>query len=354
MKTNNILMVGPLPPPNGGATILFECLIQYVKMNDYDVKVIDTSPTTAGAQQGVFNKIFSRLGRFFKVTISILANIQKCKVLFLNVSKNGFVFYLPLCIIICKIFSKKIIVRKFGGDFFDIMKLHGNKSLTLKMLGIADKVFFETKREIELYKSISKKDNVSWFPNCREFDTSPHLTSSLGSGPLKIVFVGEVKPDKGINVLLDSDLSDLNVQIDVFGPLCDGIIKESFRRNSKISYCGILSRDVLTQTLSKYDCLILPTFYKGEGYPGVILEAFSAGLAIITTKWKAIPELITDEINGLLLPINDPVAIRNAITYLEGNPELLLNMKSEALKCRENFEVNKVHFRVIKEVEAIL
>jgi glycosyltransferase involved in cell wall biosynthesis len=347
------LLVGPMPPPNGGATVLFEHLVNYLCIQDYIIVTVDTSPAIAGAQQSIVSKFLSRFWRLFKVVYLILLNLKQSDILFLNVSKSGFAFFLPLGLVLCKVFSKKLVVRKFGGDFYDEMLSRGKKSLTFRFLGYADKVFFETKRELELYKTLSNKCNVSWFPNCREFSSELCQSEITEEAVLKVVFVGEVKEDKGIEILLDADLNDLSVQVDVYGPLCKGVDETSFGRNSKVFYRGVLSRDVINQTLSKYDCLILPTFYKGEGYPGVILEAFGAGLAVITTEWNAIPELIEDGQNGILLPVKDSLAIRNAFSRLLDSPLLLSDMKSKAFLCIEYYEVNSVHRRVIKEIEAI-
>ena len=42
-----------------------------------------------------------------------------------------------------------------------------------------------------------------------------------------------------------------------------------------------------TERLWEYDCLVLPTFHPGEGYPGVIAEAFVHEIPVITTiGWR--------------------------------------------------------------------
>ena len=65
--------------------------------------------------------------------------------------------------------------------------------------------------------------------------------------------------------------------------------------------------------MSEYNILILPTYWIGEGYPGIIIEAQSIGMPVISTLWGAIPELIEDHVNGILVPIKDEQALLNAI-----------------------------------------
>ena len=50
-----------------------------------------------------------------------------------------------------------------------------------------------------------------------------------------------------------------------------------------------------------------------EGQPITILEAQAAGLPIIATKTGGIPEIIKDNVNGLLVPPNDYIALANTI-----------------------------------------
>ena len=52
---------------------------------------------------------------------------------------------------------------------------------------------------------------------------------------------------------------------------------------------------------AEYDVLVLPTFWKGEGYPGVIIEAFSVGLPVVATNLPGISEMI-DSQSGILVP----------------------------------------------------
>lgn len=344
-----ILAVGPLPPPNGGATILFELLIKHLKKNEIEHSIINTSPSVTVSQQNVLSKLTSKIFRSLKVSFQILTKVLKHDLVFLNVSKSGFNLYMPFCLVVCKIFSKKLVVRKFGGEFYDLMNSSGSKLKLLTKLINVDLIFFETKREVELYKKLTNRTNVSWFPNCRNYPTAASFEKKHNK-PLKLIFIGEVKVEKGIEFIVNSKLDDLDVTVDIYGPIGNDIKGFDLEKNNKVNYCGLLKKEDVTKTLRKYDCLILPTFYPQEGYPGVILEAFSNGLAVITTSWKAIPEIVINYQNGMLLPIKDSEAIRNSIIKLNQSPELLNTLKKNALLSKSDFDTDIVHKRITDEV----
>jgi glycosyltransferase involved in cell wall biosynthesis len=60
---------------------------------------------------------------------------------------------------------------------------------------------------------------------------------------------------------------------------------------------------------------VFPTYWPGEGYPGIILEAYGAGLPVITTRWMSIPE-IADDTCGILIEPRSADALAEAMTRL--------------------------------------
>ena len=69
--------------------------------------------------------------------------------------------------------------------------------------------------------------------------------------------------------------------------------------------------------------LEFPSIVTGRGgLPNVLMEAQLCGLAAVSTAISAIPELITDGLNGKLVPERDPKSLSLAMAELIANPAL--------------------------------
>lgn len=120
-----------------------------------------------------------------------------------------------------------------------------------------------------------------------------------------------------------------DVSCDFYGPIMKGFRNDFFchlATTPGARYRGIAEVGTATNLMKQYDALALPTFFKGEGHPGVIIEAMHAGIPVISTFYRAIPELIKDGHNGFLVPTGDSQALASAIQKLSSNPALRQKM----------------------------
>jgi glycosyltransferase involved in cell wall biosynthesis len=70
--------------------------------------------------------------------------------------------------------------------------------------------------------------------------------------------------------------------------------------------------------LNSADVFVLPSHV--EGLPIALLEAMGAGLPVIATPVGAIPEVVTHDVTGVLVPVGNPIALANAICRLIESP----------------------------------
>lgn len=84
----------------------------------------------------------------------------------------------------------------------------------------------------------------------------------------------------------------------------EGYIKEN-RLDKYVTYHGVVSGEKKRELLKKCYLFALPTRYPNEGQPISILEAMGNGMFIITTDHAGIPDIVKDDINGIVLSSDD-------------------------------------------------
>lgn len=88
--------------------------------------------------------------------------------------------------------------------------------------------------------------------------------------------------------------------------------------------------------------ICLPSFY-GEGVPKTLIEAAAASRAIVTTDTPGCRDAIIPNKTGLLVPINKPEKLANAIQFLIENPKKRIEMGKAGRKlAKKKFLINKI------------
>ena len=95
-----------------------------------------------------------------------------------------------------------------------------------------------------------------------------------------------------------------------------------------------VAREELAEILRRADVLVLPTL--GEGLAHIILEAMSAGLAIVTTENSGCGDLVEDGVNGWKVPIRDVDALAHRLQQCVDAPDLVVEMgRNSAIKAHQ-------------------
>jgi glycosyltransferase involved in cell wall biosynthesis len=79
---------------------------------------------------------------------------------------------------------------------------------------------------------------------------------------------------------------------------------------------------------ARADAYVLPTHE--DMAPWAVLEAQAVGLPVITTPVGGIPDMVQDQVSGLLVPPHDPSALARAIRYLHADAELRARLAARA------------------------
>lgn len=153
-----------------------------------------------------------------------------------------------------------------------------------------------------------------------------------------LLFVGRLDPSKGLHHLLRSleILSD-PVELVIAGPLSwddtynskifSLIRKVSNSTIHKIAYLGEQKQDNLIGLYRKAAILVLPSVAESLGL--VILEAMACGTAVIASNTGGIPEIVEDNINGLLFRPGDVTELAKKIQYLLQDRKMRMQLGNE-------------------------
>ena len=134
----------------------------------------------------------------------------------------------------------------------------------------------------------------------------------------RFVYIGTVNEEKGIEELIEvAKQLDETYTLDVYGPLIEKKYSEEYFEKHLVSYKGALVPDGVIHVMNNYDMLILPSYR--EGYPGVVIEAFSLGIPVIATRLTGIMEMIDDYQNGILIEPKKSKQLLNAILAIDEN-----------------------------------
>ena len=335
---SDMLIIGPRynrkdSTHTGGIVVLFEDWIEYCNKKGFGYSVVDTN------KANYLNNVIA----YFSIILQIVRKSSKDNVIFLNGTLKDYLFIAPIVILIGKLFRKKIFVRKFAGSFGEYYNKANRvyKMLLRYVVSNACLAFWETKSLTSFGMTLNPASY--WFPNVRHKSNFKRDLKNKYSR--RFIFLSQVKKEKGIDYLLKAfSLLDTTYHIDIFGPLVDIATNEI--QGSNIVYKGRVSPDNVCKTLSEYDVLILPTFWKNEGYPGIIIEAFSVGLPVIATNIGGIPEILKDKYNGILIPPMDSDALCDAIRYFDESN--YVEMARNSLKSFNEFDSDIVNDCILK------
>jgi glycosyltransferase involved in cell wall biosynthesis len=90
-----------------------------------------------------------------------------------------------------------------------------------------------------------------------------------------------------------------------------------------------------------------------EGLSHALVEAMSLGTPIVATNVGGNPELITDTVEGLLIPAKDDEALRLALKEIEQNPEVAKQRAARAMEKANHFSIDITIEKLVTLLKAL-
>ncbi|MCS6814454.1 MAG: glycosyltransferase family 4 protein, partial [Cyanobacteria bacterium] len=169
----------------------------------------------------------------------------------------------------------------------------------------------------------------------------------------RALFVGRVGPRKGVHYLLEAwrSLQLVNAELMMVG--INEFPSDWFSRHAeRVHYLPSVPHASLQQYYSQASVLVLPSLV--EGMSLVLLEAMACGIPLITTPNAAGLDLITDGVEGFIVPIRDVDALKTRLEWCYQHPEQLAAMGRNARRKAEELSWTLYRDRIRQTVMAAL
>lgn len=177
---------------------------------------------------------------------------------------------------------------------------------TLRSLGLTNVEYVPTTKKIEHYGNKQHKtDNITHFVFFSRLEESKGCTDIMKS----IDALNDAGYKNKYDVVFYGKESEDAEYAKAFMSMVDA--------HDEVKYKGLLNlRDSKSyDELAKYDVMLFPTYWYGEGLAGMIIDSYIASLPIIASDWGLNRELIEDGVTGWIIPAHDVAALAEQMKY---------------------------------------
>ncbi|MBI3308032.1 MAG: glycosyltransferase family 4 protein [Candidatus Melainabacteria bacterium] len=166
---------------------------------------------------------------------------------------------------------------------------------------------------------------------------------------LKILFVGNIVPGKGIKYLLEAYLSLTlnNIKLKLVGHM-NMNIKNILKKYKNIQYIPTVNVDKLVDLYHEADIFVFPSI--NDSFAQVVVEAMSCGLPVIVTENTGAKDAVRDGVDGFIIPASDVEAIKEKILYFYHNRNKIEEMGKNARKQAEVYNLEKYGENLVKVI----
>lgn len=298
-----------------------------------------------------------RLWRFARQCAS--GDLALCHI---NVSTHGSTLRKSCYAAICRKYGVPYVLHLHGGGYPQY--LAGSNRL---MRRVIERLFLSAARVLVLGSIWSEfvrdqigvpVDRIAILPNA--VPAPPPSLRVMRLDPPRIVFVGLMHENKGVDVLLDAlsqpEIRSLAWQAKLLG----GGDLEGYRAriaklglDGRIEAPGWASPDEIRSVLVQASIFVLPSLV--ENLPLALLEAMSYGLCPVVTPVGAIPEVVCHGVCGLIVSAGDSRALAEALRMLLVDRALMCRLgRASQQRYKERYEIGSYLTRLIHEYESAL
>jgi len=310
----------------------------------HQLKVIDI--TTARNLEHIGRFSFGKIGdsarNFFRILRALTA--RRPDLVYFTFSPSGFAFYRDVVyVFLIKLLGGKLLFHLHGKGIRTAAEKSGLvRWLARYVFSGSHVIFLSSRLTSDLQGMPYKKSFI--LPCGIPVETTGPIDRAHRSGPVQLLFLSNYVRSKGIIDLVDAvenvasrrrafHLRLVGKPFDVTIEELNDIIRRK-QLNDVITVCGPRYKEEKLEEFRQADVFIFPTWYPNEAFPLVLLEAMQWGLPVITTREGGIPDMIEENVSGLLVDQRDISALADKILLLLEDPD---RRRSLGFAAREIF-----------------
>lgn len=158
--------------------------------------------------------------------------------------------------------------------------------------------------------------------------------------PPTILFTGVLIPSKGVRVLLEAFrqvvAQGADARLELMGRWGDKEFEQECHDfiaahglGGRVRLLGVMRDLEKLEYFAACDIFCFPSHFEAESFGLVLLEAMQFAKPVVSTRWRGIPSVVQDGVNGFLTPVEDPAAVAAKLLLLLGDEDLRRRMGGE-------------------------
>ncbi len=301
-----LLVLAQTPPPLHGQSLMVRTAVDGLPDEDIALEHVNLALSRSHADIGRW-----RVGKLFAVFDACLHTVVRrfstgCDTLYYVPApgKRGALYRDWLVMLLCRVWFRRLVLHWHAvglGEWLNTRATAPERFLTHWLLGRADLAIVLTP-SLAADAQMLHPRRVAVVPNGIA-DPGPRLAQARpdpADARRRILFLGAVTREKGALVLLEAvqliRRRGLPFSVVFAGPveasLSPTLVSAMQADPTACSLAGFVSGEAKCELLASCDLVCLPTFYRNEGQPLVLLEALAADRPLVVTAWRGLPETV--------------------------------------------------------------
>ncbi|MGX9391158.1 glycosyltransferase [Nitrobacteraceae bacterium UC4446_H13] len=162
----------------------------------------------------------------------------------------------------------------------------------------------------------------------KDVTSPPDIGSPPSTGPMRLLFVGRLDSQKGVDLLLRDYtlLKPGRATLNLVGAKI--VDNRDLTIPPDVELMGWVPREALTAMFAEFDAVVMPS--RWEGMPLLAIEVLRSGRPLMCSDHGAFPYFIKNGVNGALMNIGTPGFLDRALTVLENADRSAMNAAARA------------------------